>query len=139
MDQVAPVLTVVVPAATLFLYKVIRPGATPTRWYYDGPIVNSSNPCTGGSVDVAAASYAFTIQEPGKCESDYFYYCNGLATTTAAPTLSPIYSGSGYASGTAVANTTIRLFINGVLKATTTANGSGIYSFSSLVLMPAMW
>jgi hypothetical protein len=137
---VVRIYTVATTGYTLFAdettttYKVIRPGgATPTRWYYDGPVVNSSNPCTGGSVDVAAASYAFTIQEAGKCESDYFYYCNGLASTTAAPTLSPIYSGSGIASGTAVANTTVRLFINGVLKATTTANGSGIYSFSSLI------
>ena len=137
---VVRIYTVTIAGYTLFAdettttSKVTRPGATPNRWYYDGPITNSANPCTGGAVDLTAASYAFTIQEPGKCESDYFYYCNGLASTTAAPTLAPVYSGAGTASGTATTNATVRLFANGVLKATTTANGSGIYSFSSLII-----
>lgn len=119
---------------TTTTYKISHP--TATRWIYDGPNVNSSDPCTGGATDVPAGSYAITIQEPGKCESDYYYYCNGLGTTTASPvvTQTNLYGGNATVSGTAASGAAIRVFVNGQLKATTTATG-GNFSVSSLALL----
>lgn len=138
--SVVRIYTVTSSGYTLFAdettttYKVGRPGAT-TRWIYDGANVNSSDPCTGGATDVPAATYAITIQEAGKCESDYYYVCNGLGATTAAPlvTQTNLYAGNATVSGTATSGATVRVFVNGQLKATVTATG-GNYSVSSLPL-----
>lgn len=132
------IYTVTTSGYTLFAdettttYKVIRTG---TAWKYDGPNTNSADPCTGGQADVPAASYAITVQNAGQCESDYFIYCDGL-TQTAAPTITQatLSDASTTVSGTTVASATVRLFKNGQLYGAVTANGSGAYSYSSLVL-----
>lgn len=117
---------------TTTTFKISRSG---TRWTYDDVNVNSSDPCTGGATDVPAASYAVTIQEPGKCESDYYYYCNGLGTTTASPVITQtnLYQGIANISGTAAAGAMVRLFVNGQLKTSVTAT-AGNYSFPNIVL-----
>lgn len=121
---------------TTTFYKVTRPGST-TRWIYDNINTNSSNPCTGGSVDIPLGQYAITIQEPGKCESDYYYFYNNNTTLTCStPTATPVitqttlYTGNTTVSGTAASGATVRLFVNGQLTATTTATG-GVYSFTT--------
>jgi hypothetical protein len=121
------------------LYKIARPGAT-TRWTYDSINTNSANPCTGGQADVTIRQYAITIQEPGKCESDYHYVFNNnsntCTSTTATPTITQttLYTGGTTISGTATANATVRLFKDGGLRATTTASATGAYSFTGLSL-----
>jgi hypothetical protein len=121
---------------TTTTFKVNRPGAT-TRFTYDNVNTNSANPCTGGQADVAVGQYAITIQEPGKCESDFLYANTSGATCT--PTATPIitqtvlYTGATTVSGTAAVGATIYLFVNGQFKATTTATG-GSYSFATASL-----
>ncbi|MCU7547485.1 T9SS type A sorting domain-containing protein [Chitinophagaceae bacterium LB-8] len=139
-NAVVRVYTVTSSGYTLFAdqttttYKIDRPGAS-TRWTYDNVNTNSSNPCSGGQADVTVGEYAVTIQEPGKCESDYYYFYNdnnGCPSTTATPiiTQATLYTGNTTISGTATSGATVRLFINGQLKSTTTATG-GNYSFTT--------
>jgi hypothetical protein len=124
---------------TTTLYKISRPGAT-MQWTYDSLNTNSTNPCTGGQADVTIRQYAITFQEPGKCESDYYYVFNNNAmtctSTTATPTITQttLYTGGTTISGTAAANATVRLFKDGGLRATTTASAAGAYSFTGLSL-----
>ncbi|HEX2536446.1 MAG TPA: T9SS type A sorting domain-containing protein, partial [Chitinophagaceae bacterium] len=115
-------------------YRVTYP--TDSTWVYDGVNVNSSDPCTGGATDVPAGAYAITATATGQCESDYLNVCVGTTTVTAAPTITPatLYNSTTAFSGTAPASALLRLFRNGKLLATTTANASGAYSFSSLAL-----
>lgn len=137
-NAIVRIYTVTPSGYTLFAdetttsYKVNRSG---TRWYYDGANVNSSDPCTGGATDVPAASYAITIQEPGKCESDYYYYCNGLGASTATPVITQanLYSGNLTISGTTASGATVRLFVNGQFKSSVVATGVN-YSFSNVIL-----
>ncbi|MCC6725478.1 MAG: T9SS type A sorting domain-containing protein [Saprospiraceae bacterium] len=136
--SVVRIYTVTTSGYTLFAdettttYKVIRSG---TAWKYDGPNVNSADPCTGGATDVPAGSYAITVQSPGQCESDYLSYCDNL-TQTAAPTITQttLSNASTTVSGTTVASATVRLIINGQLYGAVTASGTGAYSYTGLVL-----
>jgi len=120
--------------------KITRPVAGTTRWIYDGPNTNSTDPCKGGTVDVPIADYAITVQETGKCESDYYYIYNGTnnlcASTTATPTITQaiLYAGNTVVSGTATAGATVRLFKDGGLRATATVTSAGAYSFTNLSL-----
>jgi len=123
-------------------YKVTYP--TTTTWRYDD--VNgqgSSSACSGGSPDIPNGSYMITSTDPGKCESAGIYTCisssgtGANASTTATPTITQtaLYNGASTVSGTATAGSTVRLYKNGLLRASTTADGSGNYSFTSLGLV----
>jgi hypothetical protein len=75
-----------------------------------------------------------TVTEPGKCESAGMNICIGGLTVATTPTITQtaIYPGTGTLSGTADANALVRLYTNGKLETTTTANGSGAYTFTNL-------
>lgn len=136
-NSVVRIYTVTTSGYTLFAdettttYKVIRSG---TSWKYEGANSQNNDPCGGGAPDVSTASYVVRAQISGQCESDNINQCVGL-TQTATPTItqSTLTDASTVVSGTAVANSLVRLTINGQLYTTATATG-GTFSFSSLVL-----
>jgi hypothetical protein len=107
-----------------------------TTWEYNGANNSgSADPCSGGPNDIPNGSYYITVTESGKCESaPIFGSCVNLAATT-TPTISQttLYNGNSTISGTAVAGSTVRLYVNGELRSTQTATG-GVYSFNSVVL-----
>lgn len=113
-----------------------------TVWEYqhtsDG---GTSNPCGGGSNDLPANSYVFTVTESGKCESGWVFpvvtgstiNCIAGSGQTAAPVItSPtsIYPSTTVISGTAAANSSVRLLVNNFIVATTTATSGGAYTFN---------
>ncbi|MEI6948012.1 hypothetical protein V9K67_12515 [Paraflavisolibacter sp. H34] len=108
---------------------------TATTWEYQGANTQNNDPCGGGSPDIPAGSYAYTVQAPGQCESDFIRSCIGL-TQTADPTITQatFYSGTNTVSGTAAANSFIRLYSNGQLYGTTTAGAGGAYTFANVVM-----
>lgn len=136
-NSVVRIYTVTTSGYTLFAdettttYKVIRSGIS---WKYEGPNSQNNDPCGGGAPDVTTASYVVRAQISGQCESDNINHCVGL-TQTATPTVTQttLTDASTVVSGTAAANSLVRLTINGQLYATATAT-SGTFSFSSLVL-----
>lgn len=107
-----------------------------TTWEYNGSNNSgSTDPCSGGPNDIADGSYYITVTEPGKCESaPLFGSCVNL-TSTATPVITQtvLYNGSTTVSGTAVSGSTVRLYVNGVLRATQTAAGVN-YSFLNVAL-----
>ncbi len=110
---------------------------TNLTWEYNGANNSgSSDPCSGGPNDIPNGSYYITATEPGKCESaPIFGSCVNL-TPTATPiiTQTTLYNGSTTVSGTAVANSTVRIYVNGELRSTQTATAGGAYSFANIVL-----
>jgi hypothetical protein len=109
---------------------------TNTTWEYNGSNNSgSADPCSGGPNDIPNGSYYTTVTEPGKCESaPVFGSCvNSTATATPIITQAVLYNGSITISGTAVSGATIRLYVNGLLRATQTAAGVN-YSFLNVVL-----
>ena len=107
-----------------------------TTWEYNGANNSgSADPCSGGPNDIPNGSYYITVTESGKCESaPIFGSCVNLtATTTPTITQTTLYNGNSTVSGTAVAGSTVRLYVNGELRSTQTATG-GVYSFNSVVL-----
>lgn len=105
-------------------------------WEYNGANNSgSADPCSGGPNDIPNGSYYITATETGKCESaPIFGSCVNLtATATPVITQTTLYNGSTTVSGTAVANSTVRLYVNGELRSTQTATG-GVYSFANVVL-----
>lgn len=128
-------ITLVADDATT-TYKVTYPTTTPgVTWRYDDANgQGNTSACSGGATDLVDGTYMITVTEPGKCESGGLNVCVGsfVAATTPTITQTAIYPGTGTLSGTAVANALVRLYTNGKLETTTTANASGSYSFTNL-------
>jgi hypothetical protein len=107
---------------------------TLTTWRYDDANgQGNASACTGGAPELADGTYMATATESGKCESEGIYTCVAL-TATATPTITqtPLYNGASTLSGTAVAGSTVRLYNNGKLEASTAADGAGNYTFTGL-------
>lgn len=107
-----------------------------TTWEYNGTNNSgSADPCSGGPNDIPDGSYYITVTESGKCESaPIFGSCVNLsATATPVITQSVLYNGNATISGTAVASSTVRLYVNGILRSSQTATG-GVFSFSNVLL-----
>ncbi|OQP67701.1 T9SS type A sorting domain-containing protein [Niastella populi] len=116
-------------------YRITYP--TSTTWNYDGANGGGSDPCTSASNDITDGSYAITAQETSKCESGPVFGCLTLtAASTPTITQTNLYTSSTTVSGSVASGSgaTVRLYFNGKLKTTATADGSGNYSFNSLVL-----
>ena len=114
-------------------YKVTYP--TSTTWRYDDANgQGNASACSGGATELSDGTYMLTVTEPGKCESAGFNVCVGGIAAAATPTITQtaIYPGTGTLSGTTVAGATVRIYTNGKLESTVTANGSGAYSFTNL-------
>jgi hypothetical protein len=87
--------------------------------------------------------YLITIQQPGECESDYFYYCGyatGGTSATPAITTNPITPTTTTISGTGTSPySVIKVYIDGAYLGTTsssgteTAPGSGLYAWNYAV------
>ena len=93
---------------------------------------NTQSNCTGGSNCGFPTSDTLEItqQEPGKCESEPFYYCpGGIVSDT--PLFSPasVVETDTTISGTATAGASITIYIDDVEQASTTATG-GNWSFT---------
>lgn len=135
-----------VPGATIRLYKLedngditlVHSGAVDVsgNWIYNpGGGGNTSKICeTGSPNSIPNGTYYLVQQEPGKCPSACnTYFCVGLSST-ATPTITPdpIYTRTDTISGTATAGATVRLMLNNILVATTTATAGGSYTFSNV-------
>lgn len=110
---------------------------TNTTWEYNGQNNSgSADPCSGGPNDIPNGYYYITVTEPGKCESvPIFGSCVNLsATATPVITQTTLYNGNTTISGTAVASSTVRLYVNGELRSSQTATAGGLYSFSNVIL-----
>jgi hypothetical protein len=111
---------------------------TSTTWGYDGEFAGGADPCSSTQNDIPNnSSYAITAQETSKCESGPVFEClNVTPASTPTITQTNVYSSTTVISGNVASGSgvTIRLYINGKLQTTATADGSGNYSFSSLVL-----
>ncbi|THU33512.1 T9SS type A sorting domain-containing protein [Niastella caeni] len=116
-------------------YRIFYP--TSTTWGYDGANGGGVDPCTSASNDINDGSYAVTAQETSKCESGPVFSClNFTQASTPAISQTNLYSSSTVVSGNVASGSgaTVRLYINAKLQTTATADGSGNYSFSNLVL-----
>lgn len=131
-----------IAGATLRIYRVLSTGITVDftlvipaggvwGWAASGSTGNANNVCNTGSKDLLDGTYYITQQAPGLCESACLTpYCVGFtATTTPVITTDPVFTGTSTLTGTAVAGSSLRLYLNNILKATTTATG-GAYSFT---------
>ncbi|MFM2146568.1 MAG: hypothetical protein RL732_1404, partial [Bacteroidota bacterium] len=109
-----------------------------TIWEFTGPSAAGGKACQGSTTDVPEGTYYITVTETGKCESAPIFTCiaSGTTTPTAIPTITQtsLNPTSPVISGTAAAFATVRLFVNGYLSATTTATGTGTYSFTAPIL-----
>lgn len=127
--------------ATLRIYRVLSTGITVDftlvipaggnwGWEASGSTGNTTNVCNTGAKDLLDGTYYITQQAPGQCESACLTpYCVGfIATATPVITTDPVFSGGSTIAGTAVAGSTVRLYVNNILKATATATG-GNFSF----------
>jgi hypothetical protein len=120
--------------------KITYAGSSSTTgsvWEYQGDSNGgTSNPCGGGSNDIADLSFAATATISPNCESPLVFssICNA-AGTTAAPTITQtiLYSTSTTVSGTSTTGYRVFLIINGNIISTTVA-ASNAYSFTGLVL-----
>lgn len=112
-----------------------------TLWEYQHSSGGGTgDPCGGGSNDMPTnLSFAFTITESGKCESDPIWPSVCLiGSTTATPVITQtvLYAGTNIISGssTEAANTTIRLMVNGFIVGSVNVGANGAYSFSNVIL-----
>lgn len=130
-----------VAGATLRIYRVLSTGTTVDfnitipvggiwGWAAGGSTGNATNVCATGSKDMNDGTYIITQEEPGKCESacSITYCVTFTATATPVITTNPVFTGTSSITGTAVSGSTVRLYLNSVLKATGTATG-GNFSF----------
>lgn len=130
-----------ISGATIKIYRVTSSGITliqerPVsigRWSWDGGGGGSDNVCqTGANNAIPDGSYYITQTLPGQCESNCnTYQCLSGPGTTSTPIISTttLYTTSTQINGTAVTSSTVRLYLNEELKATTTATG-GVFSFN---------
>ena len=98
----------------------------------------SNSGCNSGSNCQANGSYWATVQEPGSCESvPSASFCTGggsSASTTPTVSTTSVTTATTSISGTSTSGFKIFLFIDGDYTSTTTADGSGAWSFSGLSL-----
>ena len=132
--------------ATIKIYRVLSTGLTDagttnltyptsTTWEWQSTTISGTGVCTGGPNDVPDGTYYVTATQTGKCESGASsFWCIGYGTTTTAPVISQstLYYYSASVSGTAPNPSTVRLFINGILK--NSVSSTGTFSFTGLVL-----
>lgn len=117
-----------------------NPSGTTAWEYQHSSNGGTTDPCGGGSPDMPTTnSYAFTLTEPGKCESAPLWPSICLiGSITAQPTITQtvLYSGTNTISGNSTeANpATIRLFVNGFIVASVNVAASAAYSFTNIVL-----
>ncbi|MDZ4795711.1 MAG: T9SS type A sorting domain-containing protein [Bacteroidota bacterium] len=114
-------------------------GASPNiTWDYSGGC-SSGAPLTSGSYKI------YYVDNVSGCVSEPEYFCaagnggNALAGSLVAPVItSPanaiFTTGTTIITGTTDVNASVTLYINGAVRGTTTANGSGVFSFSNLAL-----
>lgn len=138
------------PNATITIYRLDVNGQTLVAtviadatgvWNWSG-VANGSGGCGGGSKDVQEGSYMVRALSPGDaCESGYSgpvcvddgdRSVTDFTGATAAPTIDQagINSSTPVISGTAVAGSLVRLYINNYLDQTVVASGAGTYSFN---------
>jgi hypothetical protein len=116
-------------------YHITYPDAV--TWWYDGASGGGSDPCTSSSNDITDGSYAITAQSSGQCESEPVFAClNTTPASTPTITQTNVYTSTTTISGNVVSGggATVRLYLNGKLQSTVTADGSGNYSFTGLIL-----
>ncbi len=110
------------------------------NWNFSGGCT-TGNPLSGGSYKIY-----YTDNTNGSCSSEPVYVCytgNGssaLAGSVTTPVItSPanavITNGSKTISGTADANTSLNLYVNGTVKQTVTTSSTGTFTFSNLSLV----
>lgn len=134
------IYTVTTTGLTLLADENTIPAVTypnATTWWYDGPSAGGTDPCSSATNDINNGSYAITGQETSKCESGPVFEClNVTPASTPTITQTNLYSSSTIVSGNVASGSgaTLRLYINGKLQTSTTADASGNYTFSNLVL-----
>jgi hypothetical protein len=119
------------PATDMFGYS------SATTWFYNGTINGGGvDVCAGGQPDITTGTYYVTTNVPGStCESAPVFTCVGIVTP-AAPTISqPLYDGATQIAGSAPANSTLQLWVNGQSKSPITATAAGTYVFTGLSLV----
>jgi hypothetical protein len=110
-------------------YKVTYP--TTTTWRYDNVNTQSGSACTGGAADITAGSYAVLAQLSGSCISTPVIVCVGALAATATPTItSALTIGTTSISGTAAANSSVQLWVDGYFLQSATASAGGAYTIS---------
>lgn len=113
-------------------------GSSPNlTWMY-------SNGCSSGSPLISGSYKVYYVDNVSGCVSEPAYVCvagNGgtaLAGTVTAPVItSPagvLTTGTTSITGTADANTSVSLYIDGAVAQTTTASAGGSFTFSNLAL-----
>ena len=115
-------------------------GTSPNiSWTYSGGC-SSGAPLTSGSYKV------YYVDNATGCVSEPAYFCaagNGgsaLAGSLAVPVITTPSGGAFTTattsiSGTTTAGASAKLYIDGLLKSTVTANGSGVFTFSGIALL----
>uniref|UniRef100_UPI003567D145 Ig-like domain-containing protein n=1 Tax=Draconibacterium sp. TaxID=1965318 RepID=UPI003567D145 len=101
--------------------------ATITSGDYDIEFKCKTGNCFGSDV------YLITIQQPGECESDYFYYCGYASGVSAAPTITTSEVTETTTSIVGVGtegSSLINLYADGVQIGTTTSDASTPYNWS---------
>ncbi|TWI44191.1 uncharacterized protein DUF11, partial [Flavobacterium glaciei] len=130
-----------VNGATIKIYNVTSSGITLVaqrivlfgRWFWDGGNGGGPDVCKSGANNaIPSGTYYITQTLPGRCESNCnTYECVSGSGNTSTPTITTttLYTTSTQINGTAVTSSTVRLYLNEELKATTTATG-GVFSFN---------
>lgn len=132
------------PNVTLTLYKGRSPpesqscsgsSTTPGKAYFGA---STSGPNLAAGWYVISSSPVYSMYEAAASDDEHNTLGHTPPAGPATPTLnsvsSPTSNNPQNVSGTAGANQTVRLYVNGLLQATTTANGSGAYTFSSALM-----
>ncbi|UII27487.1 T9SS type A sorting domain-containing protein [Fulvivirga maritima] len=98
----------------------------------------SNSGCNSGTNCQPNGTYWATVQEPGKCESiPSAPFCTGGGSSASTPPIistTSVTTSTTTITGTSTSGFKIFLFIDGDYVSTTTANGSGAWSFSGLSL-----
>jgi hypothetical protein len=110
-------------------YKISYP--TSTTWRYDNVNSQSGSACTGGAADITSGSYAVLAQVSGSCLSNPVFVCIGALAATATPTItSALIIGAMSVNGTATANSSVELWVDGYFVQSATASAGGTYTLS---------
>ncbi|MGH8240490.1 MAG: hypothetical protein ACREXP_26215, partial [Steroidobacteraceae bacterium] len=132
------------PSVTLTLYKGANPpetqscsgsSTTPGKAYF-GSSTSGGNLKAGWYM--IGSSPVHAMYEASTPEDEHNLLGHTPVAGPAVPTLgsvsSPTSNNPQTVSGSAGANQIVRLYVNGLLQATTTANGSGGYSFGAVLI-----
>lgn len=132
------------PSVSLTLYKGANApetqscsgsSTTPGKAYF-GASSSGANLKSGWYL--IASSPVYALYEASASEDEHNLLGLTPVAGPAAPTLnsiaSPTSNNPQAVTGTAGANQLVRLYVNGLLQATTTANGSGNYSFNAALI-----